>query len=119
MESQFREVAGDEFSPERAFDRHFAISVLERAMDRVRESLEKGGKGKLFEILAPFLDAGGQAPDYAEVARQIGQSIETTRVTVSRFRQQYRLEVRRELRETLGPHADVDEELAYLLSLFN
>ena len=102
-------------SPEKDFDRRWAHSVLERALDALAQEQAAAGKQRVFERLRVFLtDATGRS-DYTESAEELKVPANTVAATVRRLRQRYRELVRAEIAETLGQPADVDAEMGHLL----
>ncbi len=102
-------------SPEKAFARRWAQTVLGRAFQRLREEQEARGRGSLFDALAPCLtDATDE--DYQQVAKLTGMKWETVRVTAFRLRRRLGDLFKAEVAETLGPGADVEAEVRELLA---
>lgn len=101
--------------PDDAFDRHWATTVLERALKRVEDSMAADGKEKQFEILQPWL-AGGADEAQADAAMKLGLSGNATRVAIHRLRQKFKGAVRSELAQTVGPGIPVEEELQHLFA---
>ena len=56
----------DNLSPDKLYDRAWAVTLLERVITRLRQEREAGGKGRLFEQLKPFLMIGKSAIPYAQ-----------------------------------------------------
>lgn len=101
-------------TPDRAFDRKWAESVLERALDHLQKEHEARGKGEWFETLKPSL--AGDAPETrADWARQLGMTPGAVAVTVHRLRLRYRELVRAEVAQTVSSHADLEDEMRSLL----
>jgi RNA polymerase sigma factor (sigma-70 family) len=114
-EDRYRiEPAGSE-NPERDFDRHWAITVMESALEKLGTEQQQAGKQHVFERLCPFLTDGPEAGDYTSAAAELNIPANTVAVTVRRLRQRYREIVRKEIAETLANPADVERETAFLL----
>jgi RNA polymerase sigma factor (sigma-70 family) len=109
------EPAGDS-SPERDFDRRWALEVLERAMDALEQEQSQAGKQAMFVRLRPFLTDATDHGDYPELARELEMAPNTLAVTVRRLRQRYRELVRAAIAETVEHPADVDAEMGHLLA---
>jgi RNA polymerase sigma-70 factor (ECF subfamily) len=101
-------------SPDRAFERRWAVKVLEHALARVREAFAADGKGAVFERLKPFLMDGTAGGDYAEAAADLGMMPRSVAVAVHRLRQRYRQAVRQEIAHTVATLEEIDEEMRYL-----
>ncbi len=99
--------------PDSAFDRHWAHTVLERALARLESDCIAEGKGHHFTVLQPWLTAAADIPQ-ADAAKALGLSDAAIRVAIHRLRQRFRGALRTELAQTIGPHITVEEELQHL-----
>lgn len=100
-------------TPEREFDRAWALATLERAAERLREEYERRGKADLFEALRPELTSG--SGDREALAARLGLTAGALKVAVHRLRQRFGEALRAEIGETLESAEEVDAELAELL----
>jgi RNA polymerase sigma-70 factor (ECF subfamily) len=103
-------------TPEREFERRWALALLDRVLVRLRGEYEAGGKGRLFGLLKARLtgDAGG-AP-YARVAAELGLSEGAVKVHVHRLRERYRELLREEIVQTLDDPTQVEDEIRALFA---
>ena len=108
----------DNLSPDKLYDRAWAVTLLERVITRLREESAADGKAKLFEQLKPSLMAGKSAISYAEAAASLDLTEGAVRVAVHRLRQRYRELLRLEIGQTLSNATQVEEELRALFSAF-
>ena len=111
------DIADDKsLSPEAAFDRQWAVTVLARAMESLAAECAAQGKSALLDQLRPWLlgeaDYGGQAA----VAESLGLSPAAMKVAVHRMRQRFRQCVKAEIAGTLNDAAAVEDEMRSLLS---
>ncbi len=104
----------DPTSPDRLFDREWALTLLERVMARLRDECQQEGKGPLLEQAKGYLMVGERAIPYAEAARKLDLDEGTLRVAVHRLRKRYRELLREEIAQTLNDPAQVQEELRSL-----
>ena len=110
-ESRFATEPTHELTPEREFERRFALALLARALDRVAaERLEDAD-------LLPFVGGRGDSRPYADIAAARGTSEGAVKVAVHRLRARYRECLRAEVRETVAEDADVDDEIRHLLDV--
>jgi RNA polymerase sigma factor (sigma-70 family) len=107
----------DTRTPDRAYDRAWARTVLERAHERLRRELEASGKRELFVELGPALTDGRPARPHREVAALLGISEDAVKMTLLRLRRRFGRLLRDEIAETVGDARAVDEELRHLLSI--
>jgi RNA polymerase sigma-70 factor (ECF subfamily) len=104
----------DPSSPDKAFDREWALALLERVIVRLRDECAAEGKEELFEQARGYLMVGETAIPYAEAARALGLDEGAVRVAVHRLRKRYRALLRDEIAHTLDDPARVAEELRSL-----
>jgi RNA polymerase sigma factor (sigma-70 family) len=107
-----REPAHDE-TPERIFERRWALSVLDRVVERLREEFVHHGRPEHFERLKVFLLGQSDAP-YATLAREMNTSEGALKVAIHRLRKRYRELFRQEIADTVADPAEVESELRYL-----
>jgi RNA polymerase sigma-70 factor (ECF subfamily) len=110
--------ATDGESPDRAFDRHWALAVLQAAHERLRAEHAAGGRSAWFETLQPYLTAEPDAPSYAATAARLGVSEGAVKSAIHRLRQRYFVAVRDEVAHTVTDAAELEDELRYLRAVF-
>ena len=118
-DTKFQVAATNEPSPDKAFDREWALALLAKVIERLQKECEAGGKAKLFEQLKTFLTAGKDGTAQAEVAKALGMEEGAVRVAIHRLRKRYRTLLRNEIAQTLADTADVDEEMRALFGAFS
>ncbi|MBL9150920.1 MAG: sigma-70 family RNA polymerase sigma factor [Verrucomicrobiales bacterium] len=113
--------AGESLTPEMAFDRQWALSLLDKVIDVLSEKYRSEGAIDHFFYLKDFIEPGSRAgrPQSAEVAAKLGMTPGAFRVAVHRLRQRYRETLLEMVTETLKPGENAEEELRYLLSSFS
>jgi RNA polymerase sigma-70 factor (ECF subfamily) len=104
----------DPSSPEKTFDREWALALLERVIARLREECAADGKAALFEQAKGYLMVGEKTIPYAEAAHSLKMDEGAVRVAVYRLRKRYRFLLRDEIAQTLDDPAQVAEELRSL-----
>jgi len=110
-----REPAHDE-TPERIFERRWALSMLDRVVERLRNEFVHHGHAEHFERLKVFLLGQSDAP-YAALAREMNTSEGALKVAVHRLRKRYRELFRQEIADTVADPADVESELRFLAAV--
>jgi RNA polymerase sigma factor, sigma-70 family len=118
-DTQFQVAATAEPSPDKAFDREWALALLGKVVGRLQQECEADGRGQQFAELKIFLTAGKGALSYAEPARKLGLDEGAVRVIVHRLRKRYRELLRDEIRHTLSDPAQVEEEMRALFGAFS
>jgi RNA polymerase sigma-70 factor (ECF subfamily) len=104
----------DQTTPERLYERRWALTILERALDRLRDEHIMAGKGPLFDQLRVFITGDRGEVSYAEAARRLSTTEGAAKMAVTRMRQRYRELLRAEIANTVERHEDIDKELRYL-----
>lgn len=104
----------DPSSPDKTFDREWAVALLERVVTRLHDECMADGKEKLFEQTKGYLMVGEKAIPYAEAARTLEMDEGAIRVAVHRLRKRYRELLRDEIAQTLDDPAQVADELRSL-----
>lgn len=118
-DTKFQVAATAEPSPDKAFDREWALALLSKVIERLQKECEADGKTKLFEQLKIFLTTGKDGTAQAEVAKALGMEEGAVRVAIHRLRKRYRELLRDEIAQTLADAADVDEEMRALFGAFS
>ncbi len=104
-------------TPEKLFEVRWALTILERAFERVREEYERLGKPEVYEAMKGLL-AGDKETSFRELGERIGMTEGAARVTLHRMRKLYRRYLEQEISETLAEGEDIEAELAYLNQIF-
>ena len=102
---------GSEDSPDRAFERSWALAVLDGAMRRLRKEAQDAGKREMFEQLREFLTESPDESDYARAAENLNLRKNTLAVAVHRLRHRLRELVREELQQTTAGRVELETEL--------
>jgi RNA polymerase sigma-70 factor (ECF subfamily) len=107
-----RDPAHDE-TPERVFERRWALSLLDGVIDRLRAEFVQHGRLDHFDRLKGFLLDQADMP-YAALAGEMGTSEGALKVAIHRLRKRYRDLFRQAIAETVADPADVESELRFL-----
>jgi len=108
--------SGGALAEERLFERSWAETVVETALDRLAAAYKAEGKENLFESFQTFLAVGPDPlPNYSELATRLAVTESTIRSHVTRLRARYREMLRAEVRRTVDTESEVDDELRELL----
>lgn len=116
-EGRYRYEPVERLTPEEIFERRWALTILERALAKLREELTRSGKEEEFESLKGFLTGEEPRVPYRELASKLGTSEGTVKAAVHRLRQRFGKLLRDEIAETVARPEEVDEEVRYLLGV--
>jgi DNA-directed RNA polymerase specialized sigma24 family protein len=100
--------------PERLFDLSWATTVVEHALQRLREECESKGKLWLFRALSRHLTDERDEVSYANLSAELGIGETSVKKQLHTMRQRYRSLLRAEVARTVEDPADVDDEIRYL-----
>ena len=100
--------------PDAAFDKQWALTLLDHTLRSLEEQFATEGKAGLFGVLKPWLT--GEAGPQAAAATELGLSETAVKVSIHRLRQRFRQQLRTELVQTLDSAATVDEEMQHLFA---
>lgn len=103
-------------SPEAMYDRRWALTLIERAMNRLREEYASGGKTAEFDALKGYLAAERGGIPYAEVSAQLGINEGAARMTVHRLRRRFREVFREEIAHTIGSQEEFEDEIRLMMT---
>ena len=115
-ERRYQLEPSSDLTPERIYERRWALQVLDEALTRVAETHVRAGRGPLFQQLKSTL-TGNDTLAYPDVAREFGTSEGALRVAVHRLRKQFAAALRATIAETVESPQEIDDELRYLLGV--
>jgi len=102
-------------TPEAIFERRWALTILERALARLRETYAADSRPELFAVLESRLTGGDSPETYRHLAERLSMTEGAVKVALHRLRKRYRDCLRREVAETVRDAADVDGEIRHLM----
>ena len=108
-------MASDQRSPDQAFDRQWALALLDRVLAGLREEQRIAGNEKQFECLQGFLVGSQEMRSQAELAADLALSEGAVKQAVFRLRQRYQALLRLEIAATVATLGDVEDELRHLI----
>jgi RNA polymerase sigma-70 factor (ECF subfamily) len=115
-ESRYNEDLAHDMTPEKLFERRWALVLLQNVLARMRQEHEQAGKLQLFEHLKPFLAGDGPALRFAQAAEVLRMSTGAVKVAVHRLRGRYRELVHEEIARTVDDPALVEAEIRDLFA---
>jgi RNA polymerase sigma-70 factor (ECF subfamily) len=101
--------------PDAWFDRQWALTVMDRTLNRLESEFRSAGKTEHFDQLKTWLVGETPALSQAEAARQLGLSEGALKVAIHRMRKRFRELIRTEIAQTVANGTDIDTELRYLI----
>lgn len=113
-EARYQDEPAHELDPEKLFERRWALTLLDRVLQRLDAEWRTAGKGERFTQLKVFLSGEPGVGTYAETARRIGMTEGSIKVAILRLRHRYRELIRAEIASTLENEAEINDELRHL-----
>lgn len=111
------ETCADADTPERAFERSWAVTLIDAAMQRLRKETAQAGKQELFVQLREFLLERPDEAEYARVAAALNLRRNTLAVTVHRLRHRLHELIREELAHTTATNVELESEILDMRSV--
>ncbi len=110
-ENQYALEPADRLSPEKLFDKSWALTVLERTMACLKTELAGKNKKELFDHLKIYLTAEKGSIPYRDTAAELNMTEAAVRTAVHRLRRHYRKSLRDEIAQTVTTEDQIDEEI--------
>jgi RNA polymerase sigma factor (sigma-70 family) len=113
-ERQYAAEPTSEVTAEHVFERKWALTLLERVLERLEHEYAARGNAELFTELKRCLTSELEAASYQELAEQLGMTPGALKTAAFRFRRRYGELLRHEVAQTVAAGDDVEAELRYL-----
>ena len=104
-------------TPDQAFERRWAQTVMERAVQRLRDEYREDGKGPLFEMLKDLQPGERAGSGYAELGVQLGMSEGAVKSAAYRMRLRHRDLLHAEIASTVVDASEVEDEIRHLIAV--
>ncbi len=112
-----RHSVGSDRTPEQAFDAEWARTLIDRAVDALKQELAEGGRDVVFRVFERYeLNPTPDAPTYAAIAAEF--RVNETDVTnwLASCRKRLRALIEERIRDTLDSESDLATELLDLFT---
>jgi RNA polymerase sigma factor (sigma-70 family) len=107
----------DDMTPERLFERRWALTVLDQTLTKVRGEYATAGKDALFDRLRPYLVREDDTQPYTTLGPELGMTEGAVRVAVHRLRRRFAALLRTEIANTVSNDQEVEAEIEYLAAV--
>ncbi|MBZ5623664.1 MAG: sigma-70 family RNA polymerase sigma factor [Acidobacteriia bacterium] len=114
-EGRYRQEPVDVQTPQRIFERRWALTVLDRALARVGKEYA-GGRRAWFDRLRCFLTGEPREFPYSQLAAELQTSEGAIRLAVHRLRRRFREALQAEVAETVADAAEIEDEIQFLIA---
>ena len=112
----FREEPFHHLTPEKAFEKKWAETLLKRTIHRLRREMRKSAKKERVKKLLVFLTEEGKKKRYIDVAAELKITENTLKVAIHGMRNRFGNILRAEIANTVDDPAKIDDEIRFLFS---
>lgn len=116
-ETHYQLEPGHVESPDKIFERRWAIQILDQALVSLQQEHVHEGKSVVFDTLKDCLAGSRESIPYAELAPRLGVSVGALKVMVHRFRGRYRDLLRQQVARTVDEPSQIESEMQHLLAV--
>lgn len=103
-----------EWTPQKIFERNWALAILSKTLDGVRKQYSESGKTEQFEELKVYLGDSSNVT-YKSMAEKLDTTEGAIKVAVHRLRVRYGEQLRIQIARTVEFTSDVNQELQSLM----
>ena len=118
-EERYKNEPAENLTPEKLFDREWALSLLQEVIDQLKAEYHQQGKADAFAALNDYLSVKPEKSTYPRIAESLNVSTGNVRVMVNRMRNRYKAILTETIAQTVDSEDDVTKELRYLFSTFS
>jgi RNA polymerase sigma-70 factor (ECF subfamily) len=115
-ESRYQREPSHDLTPDRIFERRWALALLGQVLSTLQQEYAADGKERLFDALKDCLGGAATEGRYAQVAGELDMTEGAVRMAALRLRRRYRELLRQQIAQTVETSEQVDEEIAFLFS---
>jgi RNA polymerase sigma-70 factor (ECF subfamily) len=106
-----------DLTPERIFERQWALTVLDQVFSRLKSEMATSGKADYFERMKPFLVGAEEHIPYKDLANRFETTEGALKIAIHRLRRRFREVLRDEIAQTVVDADEIQEEIRYLISV--
>lgn len=107
----------DNRTPDKTFDKEWALTLLDKVLNRLEKEFRDEEKIKLFNALKQTLAGSRESQPYATLAAELNMNEGAVRTAVHRLRKRYREILQAEIANTVTSPEEVKEEMNYLFKV--
>ena len=113
---QWYRLSDPEATPDEVFEQRWAMTVLNRSVERLQFAEQRAGRGEQFEVLKLYLTSDGREKPYREVAESLGMTEGALKKAVSRLRGRLGRHLQEAVAETVTDETQIEDEVRHLIS---
>jgi RNA polymerase sigma-70 factor (ECF subfamily) len=115
-ESRYGPEPADQETPEKIYEKRWALTLLDNVLDRLEGEMRASGRIERFTKFRPHLTMEGGGESYRDLADELGMSESAIKVSIHRMRRRFGLLLREEVAQTVTDPAKVDDEIRHLFA---
>jgi RNA polymerase sigma factor (sigma-70 family) len=110
---------GHQITPEREFERQWALQLLKQTFEQVREEARGHENAELFDDLKGVITLDCSTSSYEEIAARRGLSEGAVKAAAHRLRRKFGTALRAAIADTVTTcETEIEDEIQYLFSVF-
>ena len=113
-ETRFLQHPVEHLTPEKVFEQRWALTLLDRVLERLGEEFTALGRRERFEQLQPYLIGDKTDQTYAALAAAWQTTEAAIKMAVSRMRRRYRELFLEEIAQTVSSPEEIEAEVRHL-----
>ena len=113
-EGRYLHEPADPMTPDKLYERRWALTVLDQAIARLQAEYAVSGRGAIFEQLKGELTGTAERSPHVEIGQKLGMTAGAVKVAAHRLRQRFGEVLRAEIAETVARPEDIEEEIRHL-----
>ena len=113
-EARYLAEPAHDLTAEKLFERRWALDLLDRVLQRLKDEYGLAGQTRIFQLLQPAL-MKTDSMSYAQIGTELSMSEGAVKVAVHRLRRRYRAILRDEVGQTVADVSLIDEEIQELI----
>jgi RNA polymerase sigma-70 factor (ECF subfamily) len=107
----------DELTPDQVFERRWAQTVVQTALNRLREEYTARNQSALFKLLQDYQPREPEGRSYAQLGVELAMTEAAVKSAVQRMRQRHRELLREEIGHTVTRPEEIEDEIRHFRAL--
>ena len=118
-EERYAREPADVTTPEMLYERRWALTVIERVFSTLRQEWRRRQREHEFDALRSSLLGTAPPGGYAAMAATLAMSEGAVKTAIHRLRHQFRMQLRRDVGETVSEPREIEDEIRYLIRVLS
>jgi RNA polymerase sigma factor (sigma-70 family) len=118
-EARYLNEAVDHLTPDEVFERRWAQSVMQTALNRLRAEYAARNQTELFDLLQNHQLRDSSGSSHAQIGAKLGMTEPAIKSAVHRMRQRHRELLREEIAQTVTRPEEIEDELRHFRALLS